>query len=319
MNASNPMKQIARDVALWLYGGPFRVCIKAIPLFWVYRLAEGMALFYFLTIKKGIESVSKELCKFTGGPCDSGTKRRIAKKACQLYVKRQLEDLFASKIDAATVHRLVSIKGRSALDQTVKKGKGGIVLVSHFGSFRMILPALAFNGYRINQLVGNPNLKYHHKVHRYLFGQLKKEYNAIPVKFIRTDLSIRPAINALKNNEFVVIAFDGREGNDWVEVPFLGRTGKLSAGPVRIAAMTGAVLIPTVVVRKPGDRNEIIIHPPFEILPDSSKERMILRNTIRYVKIFEKYMRKYPCHFAMTVKLHQERYEKGIIDVPMLI
>jgi len=319
MNALNSAKQIARDIALWTYGGPFRACVKMMPLFWVYRLAEGAAFFFFMAIKDRIEAASKELCEFAGGPCDASAVRRIAQKACRLYVKRQLEDLFASNIDAAFVQKRVSIRGRAQLNQALKKGKGGIILVSHFGSFRMILPALAFNGYEVNQLVGNPELKHHRKVDRFLFDHLVKEYEVLPVKFVRMDLSIRPAFKALKNNELVVIAFDGREGNDWVKVPFLGGTGKLSSGVVRLAAMTGAPLLPTVIVRRPDDRHEIIIDSSFEIAQNSSRQRMIEVNTLRYVKILEKHIRKYPCHFAMTVKVHQERYEKGIIDVPMLI
>lgn len=147
MNALNSAKQVARDMALWTYGEPFRACIKIMPLFWVYRLAEGVAFFFFIAIKDRIEMVSKELCEFAGGPCDASAVRRIAQKACQLYAKRQLEDLFASKIDAAFIQKRVSLRGRAQLNQALKKGKGGIILVSHFGSFRMILPALAFNGF----------------------------------------------------------------------------------------------------------------------------------------------------------------------------
>jgi len=311
--------QVFRDMALWLYGGPFRACIKAMPLNGAYRLAELMAFFYFFIIKYRIELSCKELCEFAGGICEARNIRKIAQRACQLYIKRQLEDLFASKIDATVINKIVSIRGRDQLDRTLDKGKGAIILVSHFGSFRMVLPALGFNGYKVNQLVGNPELKHHRKVDRLLFGYREKEYDALPVNFIRTDLSIRPVIKALKNNELVVIAYDGREGSDWVEVPFLGKTGKISAGPVRMSAMTGAALIPTVIVRKPNDKHEMIMEAPVKMMLDGSKERVALENTRMYIKIFEKYIKQYPCHFAMTVKVHQERYEKGITDVPMLI
>ena len=67
MNALNPIKQILRDIALLIYGGPFRACIKVMPPFWVYRLAEVLAFFFFIAIKDRIDAVSKGLCEFVGG------------------------------------------------------------------------------------------------------------------------------------------------------------------------------------------------------------------------------------------------------------
>jgi len=312
-------RRIAKDTVLRIYGGLFRSFIKGLPASWAYRLSEFLAFFFFLAIKTSILEVSRELGRFAGPACDERTTRRIAQKACEIYVKRQIEDLFAGKINAAFIGKHVSIHGLARIDQALSQGKGGILLVGHFGSFRMILPALAFHGYKINQLVGNPVLRHHRRVHDFLFHNLEREYSGLPVNFIRADLSLRPALRALKNNELLVVAFDGREGNDWVELPFLGRTGKLSAGPARMALMFGAPLVPAVIVRRPGDRHEILIDAIIETKEDGRREDAIKTLVSRYVRVFEKYIKKYPCHFAMTVKVHQERYQKGIIDVPMIL
>ena len=319
MSILTPIKTSAKDTVLYLLARLFHFCIKAMPLFFMYRLAECISFIYLFTVKKQVDPASRELCEFAGMESNQKTVQRISQKACTIYVKRQMEDFIASKINAAVIQKLITITGRDELDKVLEKGKGGIILVSHFGSFRMILPALAYNGYKVNQLVGKPELRHHRKIHNFIFEKREHEYSFMPVRFIRTDLSIRPVIKALKNNELVVIAFDGREGNEWVDVPFLGRTGKLSAGPVRLAALTGASLIPTIIVRKSDDTHEVIIDSPFEIETEASREITAKQNTLKYISIFEKYIKQYPCHFAMTIKVHQERFEKGIIDVPMLV
>jgi len=313
------IKTTTKDTLLYVIARFLHFCIKAMPLFFMYRLAECISLVYFFTVKKQVEPASRELCEFAGMGNNQKTVQKISQKACTIYVKRQMEDFVASKINAGVIQKLISFKGRDELEKVLEKGKGGIILVSHFGSFRMVLPALAFNGYKVNQLVGKPELRHHRKIHNFIFEKREHEYSFMPVRFIRTDLSIRPAIKALKNNELVVIAFDGREGSEWVDVPFLGRTGKLSAGPVRLAALTGASLIPTIIVQKQDDTHEVIIDSPFEVEAGTSRETTAKQNTSQYITIFEKYIKQYPCHFAMTIKVHQERFERGIIDVPMLV
>lgn len=300
------IKQLSRNVILWLYVGPLSQIIKLMPTRYVFYLGDFLGSLYYLYVRRRLLPICKELCRGS-----EGRAREIAVRSCRLYIKRQLEDLLVSRFSAEEARKIVSVVGIEHLDRALKRGKGVITLVSHFGSFRMILPALGYRGYRVNQLVGKAVLE---TVRR---GK-EREYSTLPVNIIRTDISIRPVINALKNNEIVVIALDGRDGEDWVKAPFLGRTANFASGPVRLAAITGAVLLPTFIVRNDDETHRMIIEKPFDLENIADKNGIVRVNMAELVKPFEKYIYDYPCHFAMTIKVHEERYEKGIHAVPFL-
>ena len=112
--------------------------------------------------------------------------------------------------------------------------KGVIIQLAHFGSFMTVLPALAFKGFMINQIVGRPEID--RPALEWMYKTKVKENSCLPIKFLHVHRSVRPVIKALKNNELVAIALDGREGKDWITIPFLGKQANFSPGSIRIAA-----------------------------------------------------------------------------------
>ncbi len=56
---------------------------------------------------------------------------------------------------------------------------------------------------------------------------------------------MRHLYRCLARNELVGIAFDGRIGAKWGKAAYLGRTALLSTGPYKLAAATGAAIVPT--------------------------------------------------------------------------
>ncbi len=201
------------------------------------------------------------------------------------------------------INRLAYFEGLKYLDETLGKGKGAFLCVTHFGSWKIVLPALGYNGYKVNQIAANPlvfvreNEDYYHNL---VMKQELKSEASLPAKFIylNGDKSIRPVFRALGNNEIVVVSLDGVVGERRVTVPFLNGQIMLSTGSAYIAHSTGAPMLPCFMVREKDNRHKIIIHEPFDPRNFADKEEFVTAWTNHFGKLFAEYVRKYPDHYA---------------------
>lgn len=313
-------KHILSDIGLWFFWYPLRLFIKSIPLGGRYVSAEVITSISYPGLKKQLKQYTEyfyQKCKLQKGEIRKDQVSATAKKSYKLYVKRHIEDLFMGSLTPKLMHRLVEIEGRDNLNSALREGKGCIIQLAHFGSFMFVLPALALEGYPVNQLVGNPVLRHHRKVHAKIFQAKVKENSKLPVNFIHADKSLRPVLQALRKNELVAMALDGREGKDWVKVPFLGHTANLSPGPVRLAFSTGAKILPTFMLEQANNRKKLVIAQALQLQDSSDKEEFCRQNMRLLAEIFEEYILSHPSHFLMTMHTLKKQARAGIIDVPL--
>lgn len=308
------MKITPKDIAMWLLWVPLRKTILQLPLRISYALASITAWFYYASSYKLRNKVFKELKNNLGHKYSGKELKKITVKSFGMYVKMHFENLILGNLSKDLVDRMVSIEGLEQLDKALDNGKGIILLISHTGSFLMVLPALGFKGYRVNQIARPPVIfmKAHNLAHKIK----EREYAALPVNFIRSDKSLKTAINAIKKNEIVVIAFDGREGTKWVPVNFFGRNAYFSPGPVRIANITGAAILPAFIVRQRDNSHKLIIEKPVELEKNENEADFISVNLQRFAKIFEEHITQYPDHYGIMFQIVKDRAEKGY-DKPL--
>ena len=69
--------------------------------------------------------------------------------------------------------------------------------------------------------------------------------------------------------------------------------------------------MPTFIIRNPDDTHRLIIEKPIILEPDKDRKKFIEKNMVTLVKIFEKYIQEYPCHFAMTINAIKRREEQN--------
>ena len=119
---------------------------------------------------------------------------------------------------------------------------------------------------------------------------------------------LRTAFLALRQNEIVVIAFDGRDGGKWESVDFFSKKALFSTGPFEIARKTGATIIPAFIIRNKNDIHRMILKPPFALSKDMNKEKAVRKDTMRFAKLFGRYVADYPCHFGKI--LYNYRIQK---------
>lgn len=223
----------------------------------------------------------------------------MARKTCEHFTMRLFETAFFGALDRRSTETIARAEGIEHVDAALARGQGVILLLSHFGSFLLPLPFLGFRGYTVNQITGK-------QVHHSLLAERiwlwrKREADRLPVKFRQVDRLLRPVYQALRDNEIVVIAFDGRDSTHWALVDFFERRARFSTGPFELARRTGAAIVPTFVVREPGGRHRIEFLEELKLSTATPNGEALREDVDEFARLFSSYVAYYPCHFGMVL------------------
>lgn len=307
------MKQMALlmfDMTLWFLGRMAHIVYRLLGWRFVSQIGKFIGDINYYLNRESYRITKEELTLLFGNKLDVVKIMDITKRSFENYYMRQIETFFFGSLDVHTINKMIHAEGLENLDSALLKGRGVILLLSHFGSFLLPLPFLGYKGYKVNQITGIQ--KHASLPAERIWTWRKKEAEKLPVRFIQVDRFLRPLYKALKNNEIVAIAFDGRDSSKWVIADFLERKAFFSSGPFELAIKTGAAIVPTFAVRQKDGTHKLIFESSFELTKDSDAEKTLSINTKRYTKIFSYYVAKYPCHFGMILYRFKETQKLGI-------
>jgi KDO2-lipid IV(A) lauroyltransferase len=248
--------------------------------------------------------IKKELRKLLGDKKSDSQLDRIAAEGIRNYRKDLFEIWSFPRLNRKRIGKFAYVVGLEHLDEALEKGRGAVVGVSHFGSWKMIIAALAYEGYRVNQIGLDPRYFLDPDQPRHHNLIMKMEYlsdQSLPVNFIYIGKLMREVYRVLAKNEVVMNSFDGFVGTKRIEVPFLNGANTLSLGPIILAARTGAPLLPTFAVRQKDNRHKISIHEEIPLDADTGEDKAVLQAANIYLKIFEDYVEQYPSHYCRTL------------------
>jgi KDO2-lipid IV(A) lauroyltransferase len=284
----------------WFFVKSFGQIIPHLPLRLNYAIADliGMAS----RRRSQSRIIQSELQKLLG---DDRTPEQLETVAAE-SIANSKKDLFEvwsfPRLTPRKMHRMAELEGREHLDAALRRGKGAVVGVSHFGSWKIVIPSLAFAGYPTHQIGLNPRFFIdpsrppHHNLIMEIEYQCEK---SLPAQFIYIGESIRPAFRALKNNEVVLDSFDGFMGTRKIELDFLRGRLVLSLGPLLIAAKSGAALLPAFAVRQKNNRHRVTIYPE---IPLKGEDEASLRDAaMQYAHLLEDQVKRYPSHYGRIV------------------
>ena len=241
--------------------------------------------------------------------------RAATRESFVFHAKKLCDSLCFGGFTREVIDRMVAVEGLEHLDAALARGKGALVLLSHFGSHLLPILALAYRGYDVRQLTGPPRGGV---TRQGIFRLRRYLYRRLPITFLRSDQSLGAAVRALRHNGVVAVAFDGRVGEKWVRVPMFGREANVAPGPMRIAAATGAALLPTIIVRNPDDTHTVVIGEPLSPAGSARDEGCIARVAAEAARFFEGYIRRYPAHYGMVLATMRERALAGRIPRALL-
>ena len=175
-------------------------------------------------------------------------------------------------------------------------------MIAHFGANQMIMPALGHHGYPMNQLSAPPpvwaEILQDGRSNPIWRATLERRWaleKRLPVRHINVFRFLRPAFEALAANQVLGLAFDGGGGRGWTQAPILGRMANLSTQPIQLWRKSGAVLLPTFVMRKRGEiKHRIVIEAPLRWRRCKTRETENARNMAAYIERFEPWLRRHP-------------------------
>ncbi|MBI5376228.1 MAG: lysophospholipid acyltransferase family protein [Candidatus Schekmanbacteria bacterium] len=263
--------------------------------------------------KRGI--VEAELRALLGRRLDGKDIDIIVRDCFRNFRKNAFDIWQFSRMNKERVRRISEIEGKENLDNALKNGKGVMICLSHFGSYKMILPVLGFEGYPVNQVAIRPTSfvkdGWSNAVDNRIMEMEYESEKKLPVKFLYIDRFLKSIFEALKKNEIVVMSMDGVAGARRTRVDLLDRKVLLSTGAIEIAMKTGASLVPAFMVRGSDKRHRIILGEPIGIDNEIPKDDAILKATQSFAGILASYIEKYPSHYGMFLYVARKNPVQG--------
>lgn len=315
--STNPEARVRPgDVARWLFWVQARKILPvehpelvraALPLWRVqHRLAGGRAL------------MADEYRRSFGelGPEAVAGAYRVAFRA-------HYEELLLGKLTRDNWSSYLTFPQRDRLDAALARKKGAIVLFPHAGNFMMMIAAISLAGYPYTQYAArglapaevaeaHPELFGHNWYRAETRRVREASEDTLPARFLTMETPLRQLFRRLGDNELVGIAFDGRIGNKFVKVPFLGREALINPGPYRMAISTGAAILPTM-IECPASGPDIC-HFGEPIAPEGHTPESLCA---AYVRVVEAWLREHPEQYG-TWLLHC-RLRNAVDDHPLFV
>lgn len=284
----------------------FKSVLQHFPADLLYPLVEYSTLLTFKIDQNRRGLMREEVRKLFGAEFSENQINKIVRRAICNVRKDALETIMMPYLTPGRIEEMTSFVQLEHLEAALTQQKGVFIVLAHFGFRKLILPALGFKGYKVNQIAVNPLSLRDNEQHRLPPNKMiEMEYRSeqsYPVKFIYLDKFLRPLFRALENNEIIVIAIDGPIGLRRVGVRFFSRTAHLSVTPFSLSLKYGTPILPVFVIRQEDNRHKIIMERPLvargETDEGTDNGLAIEKNMKNYVRLLEKYVWDYPCHYA---------------------
>jgi KDO2-lipid IV(A) lauroyltransferase len=174
--------------------------------------------------------------------------------------QRKFLSLFmVPRLTSDNIDHWVEFRGLEHLDAALEAGKGVILPYPHFGNERIHHISLALKGYQMS-VVSSEYQDY---------AKASRAAKLDPVRRIHRvgfrGESPRWMIEWLEGNGVIQIASTAEAGNKGLWVQLLAKRLLLPSGWIRLAVLTGAKVVPSLIHHRPGDRHLLQVYPGFPV------------------------------------------------------
>jgi KDO2-lipid IV(A) lauroyltransferase len=215
-----------------------------------------------------------------------------------------LEVAHLPALTRANIDRYVTIddpeRWRRGLERV--RDTGAIILTGHFGNWELLAHACG--------LLGHPVTLVHRRMRNDLVERQIGRLRALAgTASVAKRSAAKEALLRLKQRALVAIPFDQNQIRSFgVFVDFFGVPASTTTGPVRLAMLTGAPIIPVFLVREgESARHRIVALPEVELASTGDREADIRTNTQRCNDVFEQMVRAHPDHWIWFHKRWRTR------------
>lgn len=297
-----------KELILFYIVKSFGFIVRLLPTgaaLWLGRFM-GIIVYYF-NRKQRVQAYANLRFTFclSRSPCQI---KRITKGLFKNYGQNFIE-LFRLPLmnSADKFRRLVEVEGEENIAESLKKGKGVILLAMHFGSWEVASLSTAKLGYPYKIFV-RQQAKYSK------LDSLLNRYRSCGGSVVLSrGAGTRNFVKSLKNNEVVGMVVD-QGGKDGVLVPFFSRQASMSAGAIRMGLKMGVPVCFSIIIRQhgAGAQHRMIIQKPLELDNTGDMEKDIISNLNKVTEIMEYYIRQYPSEYMWFYKIWKYSREASI-------
>ena len=212
----------------------------------------------------------------------------IAKDVYKQFVCTVVEIIFVSKMSDKQLKNFVNFENIYLVENSIKQGKGAIMLSAHFGNWEMLAISFA-KRYPLSVIVAKQENPYFDE----MINGIRSNRG---YKTIYKEVAPIGVLRALKRKEFVAILADQHAGDQGVYTPFFFGDVSTPKGPAVFALKAGCPIIAGFCVRQPDGRYVATFE---EILVDDvgTEDEKVKKIITEYNKILQKYVEKYPSYW----------------------
>lgn len=231
--------------------------------------------------------------------------RKITKQLFKNYGQNFIELFRLPLLTPEKFKELVKIEGKEHVAESLKQGKGLILLAMHFGSWELASLSCAMFDYPYKVIV-KPQNKY-----TQLDNLLNSYRECNGSVVLSRGLGTRDFVKSLKNNEIIGMVVD-QGGRDGVRVPFFGRQASMSVGAIRMGLKWGVPICFCIIVREKGPYHRMIVHPPLELTKTDNFDQDVVNNLEKISQLMEKFIQQYPSEYMWFYKIWKYSKQSNI-------
>jgi Kdo2-lipid IVA lauroyltransferase/acyltransferase len=231
--------------------------------------------------------------------------RGTVRKFYRAFGQNFIEMFYIPKFDKKYLEDHVSIEGYDHVLEAFRKGKGVIFVAMHAGSWELANVISANLGFAFSMFVREQNFPRVEKI-------LNLYRSSKGCRFIQRENELRELIRVLKANESVAMTID-QGGKSGTTVKFFDKYASMASGAIRLALKLDCSLVPVFPVRIQGPNIKFWVEPAFKLKRTGNFEEDVRNNLQEMVRIFEKYITRYPQEYLWTYKSWKYSTEKNIL------
>jgi KDO2-lipid IV(A) lauroyltransferase len=238
--------------------------------------------------------------------------RQVSRQCFRNYAKYMLEFLRLPHVDLLEGREVPSC-GWDLVDASLERGKGTILITSHFGNWDIAALLATSRGYKMSALANDfkpPQLN------ELIQGARRR----MGLVIYSPKDALRGLYSSLKNNGMVVLLLDSplqHAESDYIAVDFFGKLARFPVGPARLAHRTGAQIMFGYVARQPGDKHYYgMWEPPLTYEVTGDRDEDVKAITQACARELETLIRRHPDQWYMFRKLwlDEEEYALHLVE-----
>ncbi len=279
----------------WALGWGFPVLLRIAPVLPMWSLRFGARLVIALVMvayPASKRDVDKNLRQILGPEVSRREIRRARRRMMHNFACYWVDLFRFSQLPYERTRQFLSaLRGKDNLERALAQGKGVILVTAHLGNWELGGAFLKEKDLAVSVVYVADQSPITESFRARLRQAIGVEGIAINPA---ADLSSLPVLRALRQGRVVAMQGD-RDFNDrgeWVE--FFGAAARFPLGPMLLARMTGAVLLPIFIVYDERHRLEIELGAPIAVSTVGDRRQAARTALEQWVRVLEGAVRRWP-------------------------